>query len=145
MWLRFSVVVMLLGMLGVRTIGAQLAQPAAVRRLAARQAVWPPLADGSCLACVAHGPSRHGAFSDTAMRSAATHDSTGHRHPFAGFVVGAAAGGVIGYGLALRETRMCLFSVCDDGNHRRVRFYVPLFGLAGAVAGGFIGRMIRTE
>ena len=63
--MRFGLVVMLFGMLGVRTTGTQLVQPAAVRALTASQAAWPPLPDGNCLACIARGPSRHGAFSDT--------------------------------------------------------------------------------
>ena len=144
--MRFGLVVMLLGMLGVRTTGAQRVQPAAVRGLSARQAMWPPLPDSACLACVARGPSRHGTFSDTVMWSAVAGDSTGHhRHPLAGFLVGAAAGGVIGYALAQREASKCEVESCGDGPHLEVQFDVPLFGVAGAVVGGFIGWMIRTQ
>jgi len=98
---RFGLVVLVLGLLGVRTAGAQRVQPAAVRDLTARQAVCPPLNDGTCLACVARGPGRHGASLDTAAWSAVTDDSTDklrsgprharfiieyHRHPVAGAV-----------------------------------------------------------
>jgi hypothetical protein len=61
----------------------------------------------SWLACVAHGPSRRGAFSDTAVPSAVTDDSTGHRHTMTGVIVGAVAGGVFAYIRAQNDARKC--------------------------------------
>ena len=144
--MRFGLVVILLGMLGVRTTGAQLMQPAAVRGLGGRRAAWPPLPDSTCLACVAREPSRHGAFSNTAMWSAVTIDTTGHhhRHALVGFLVGAAAGGVIGFAAAQREAHRCEVESCGDGP-RLEALNIPLCGVAGAVVGGVIGWMIRTD
>ena len=80
------------------------------------------------------------------MRSAVTGDSTGHhRHALAGFLVGAATGVVIGYAVAQREASKGEVESCGDGPHLEVQFDVPLFGLAGAVVGGFIGWVIRTQ
>jgi hypothetical protein len=145
MRMRFRFALILLGMLGVRTAGAQLVQPAAVRSLTARQAAWPPLPDSTCLACVARKPSRHEAFSDTAMWSAITIDTTGHHHhALVGFLVGAAAGGVIGFAVAQREAHRCEVESCGDGP-RLEALNIPLCGFAGAVVGGVIGSMIRTD
>lgn len=89
---RIGLVVIVLGLLGVRTTGAQLVQPAAVRDLTARHAVWPPLQDATCLACVARGYSGHRASPDTAAWSAIADE---HLHPIAGVIVGAGVGVVI--------------------------------------------------
>jgi hypothetical protein len=156
---RFSLVVVLLGMLEVRTAGAQFAQPAAVRGLTAHQAVWPSPNDGTCLACVARGPGRHGASLDTAAWPAVTDDSTDklssgpapprfiieyHRHPVAGAIVGAAVGVLIAYVHAANDANKCHNDRCQVIAVEPA-ITVPLFGLAGAVVGGFIGWMIRTE
>jgi hypothetical protein len=141
---RFGFVVMLLGMLGMRTTGAQLVQPAAVRDLTARHAVWPPLNDATCLACFARGRGRQGASPDTAAWSAVTDDSTGHRHPVAGLIVGAAAGVLIAYVHDQNDARKCQGPSCEAGPPEFV-FTGPLFGFAGAVIGGFIGWLFRTE
>jgi len=143
---RFGLVVMMLGMLGVRTASAQLAQPAAFRGLTARQVVWPPLNDGSCLACVVRGGGHQGASPDTAAWSAVTDDSTDQlrselrhahsliierqRHPVAGAVVGAAAGVLIALVHAQNDARKCHSDSCQPGAIEPV-VTVPLFGLAG--------------
>ena len=46
---RFGLVMMVLGLLGAHTTGAQLVQPTAVRDHTACHAVWPPPQDGTCL------------------------------------------------------------------------------------------------
>ena len=73
------------------------------------------------------------------------HDSTGHRHPLAGAIVGAVAGVAFAYVHAQNDARKCQGQSCEAGPNLEVVFTVPLFGVAGAVIGGFIGWMIRTE
>ena len=119
---RFGLVVMLLGMLGVRIAGAQLVQPAAVRDLAAQQAVWPLHSE---------------------LRPARLIIER-HRHPVAGAVVGAGVGVLIALVHASNDANKCQNDRCQVGAIEPV-ITIPLFGVAGAVVGGFIGWMIRTE